>query len=124
MTGKRKLTINFEDILDTIYDKIDSYQLQEFLDELIDDTKTDNKKIVEFEKTLTSVAQIIPGIGLTFEEFEDNVRDGTIVEIIQCVTNIFRKGLTSGDFEKHISETINNVDNIIKEQVMPKKRKF
>ncbi len=124
MPGKRKLTVDFSDILDTIYDKIDSHELQEFLEEYIDNAKSDNKKMKHLEKMIQQAATIFPGIGHSFEEFEDNVRNGNIVEIICLVTNIFRKGLTSEEFENKITNVIKTTDSFIKETIVSKKRKI
>ena len=124
MSNKRKFTIDFTELLDVIYDKIDSHQLQEYLNEMLDDLKSSDDKIHEFEKTLRNISSIIPGIGNTFEEFEDNVRNGNIVDMIELATNVFRKGLTSGQFENTVSDTVKNVSDYIEKEIIPKKRRM
>lgn len=124
MSNKRKFTIDFTELLDVIYDKIDSHQLQEYLNEMLDDLKSSDDKIHEFEKTLRNISSIIPGIGNTFEEFEDNVRNGNIVDMIELATNVFRKGLTSGQFENTVSDTVKNISDYIEKEIIPKKRKM
>lgn len=119
VSNKRKLTIDFNDLIDVIYDKIDSKQLQEFLEELIDSNKTDKLNII-----ISNLSQILPSIGSTMEEFEDNVRNGTIVHIINDMTNSFNNKLTEGDIEKEISDKIKKVTNTIDTVIVSKKRKI
>lgn len=124
MANKRKLTIDFANIIDISYDKIDSGELQEFLEELLNDAKSDPKKCENVEKYIKQLSMIFPGVGSSFEEFEDNVRNGNIVDCVQAAINIFRKGLTSGDFETQISKVLSETSSQIKETIVPKKRKL
>ena len=118
------MSVDFTDVIDTVYDKIDSNYLQEYLNELVDEAKSSEKIMSEVESMVQQISQIVPGLGSTFEEFEDNVRNGKVVKIVELSTNIFRKSLTSGELENAISKIVLVVDDTIKTTVVPKKRKL
>lgn len=123
MSNKRKLEIDFSDIIDTIYDKIDSEDLQDYLEEQINVAKNDPKMVETIEQLLKGpISSIIP-LGNTFEEFEDNVRDGTVVKVVQFLTTKFRKMLESGSLENDIAKMINNVNTKINDTVKSNKQK-
>lgn len=134
MSNKRKLSIDFSNLLDTIYDKIDSNQLQEYLEEMLDEinnadntNNTDNLgDLDDFTQAeyIMSTLSMIPGIGPSHEDVEDNIRNGNVVELVELVTNIFRKTLTSGQFEDQINSIIKKTTIAIEEEIVPKKRKL
>jgi hypothetical protein len=118
------LSVDFTDVIDTIYDKIDSNYLKEYLNELVDEAKSSEKMMNEVENMVRQISMVFPGLGSTFEEFEDNVRNGKVVKIVELSTNIFRKSLTSGELKNAISKIVSAVDETIKTTVVPKKRKL
>lgn len=126
-TNKRKLTIDFTNLIDKIYDKIDSNQLQEYLNEYLDRIKINDNDSEEFFKDIESFTSGYPDLknfmGSNFEEFEDNVRNGKFVKVIELLTNLFRKSLTSGFIEKEIQKFVDVATNNIDTEIVTKKRK-
>lgn len=124
MSRKRKLTIDFTNVLETIYDKIDSGNLQEYLEEWLDEIKKEETKMESTESMINLIPQLKNILGSSFEEIEDNIREGKIVDFIELIVNIFRKGIESGSIEKKIKNVIDGMNNSLNDKIIPKKRKI
>lgn len=122
--SKRKLTLDFTEIIDTIHDKLDSKELEEFLNETLEEIKTNKVDMKEADQLIELLGvNMFPGIGKNFEEIEDNIKNGKIIEIIQIAVDIFKEQLESGNLEKKLTDDISNINEFIKTTIVAKKRK-
>lgn len=128
LCDKRKIVIDFTHLIDKIYDKIDSNQLQEYLNELIEETPQNKNQIEKTEEMINYATQIIPGlnllIGSDFEEFKDGVKDGSMVNKINVIINIFKKSLNDETIQNQLQYLIDSATSEIDKQIVSKKRKI
>ena len=106
MANNRTLTLDLNKIVTTIEEKLSDNSFQNTLLEHVKMFKADQRNVVMADTYLKSPDNTIPGIGKSFEEFEENILDGTIHKIIELYFSIAVKKIDSGEVQKKIDDVL------------------
>lgn len=106
MTSNRVITVNLEELTKAIDEKLANGSLQNYIIKEVSTFKEDPTNVFMADMFLQSPDNTVPGIGKSFGEFEENVRDGKIHKIIELYYAITMKKIDSGEVQRNIDETL------------------